>query len=305
MRVPHVNDKAVYRECVELLGGPKSYHDANRVDGRRILDTDLPGQQRFQAMLFRCFNSPDREHPWDVMTGRNFGDLRSYLGWVSPHQERLVISATVAPLVASYLLPYTRIHADGAADHSGIPGLRLDGCTKTTVRLVHLPTGGVLDLRHTRTFECADAMRKDLEHEVEFSRSRMESFRNRVAVWREPALTRGEQMAAEHWEEEPGTPLLSALMARARLFWLAAWDATVLRPGRRSNSAGRVAWRSGHYTNDLGALLVGRAVGIPGALFEPAEREYEPGLLRLGGYVVELDGPEPPSPKMLTLLRRA
>ncbi|MFI6098155.1 hypothetical protein ACIA8G_21555 [Lentzea sp. NPDC051213] len=82
--MPHTTDKLHFAHCVDLLGGPQHLHAANRVNGRRVLDTVQPGQQCFQALLFGCFNSAHRQHPWDSPSGRSMHELHSYLGWISP-----------------------------------------------------------------------------------------------------------------------------------------------------------------------------------------------------------------------------
>jgi hypothetical protein len=66
-----------------------------------------------------------------------------------PEQDRLVTGWSVAVRVASYLLPSTE---DGGPGFSGIPGLRFAGVTRTGIELVHLPTGGRLEL-HDKALE--------------------------------------------------------------------------------------------------------------------------------------------------------
>lgn len=72
------------RECHDLTGVPLRVLSGYLRRGRPALDTDDPGQQAFQAMLFDCLFSRDGEHPWDRHGGRTFPELPLYFSWIAP-----------------------------------------------------------------------------------------------------------------------------------------------------------------------------------------------------------------------------
>lgn len=303
--MPYSRDKRVFEECVKWLSGPPSLHATACVNGRRILDTTEPGQQLFQALLADCLFSRHRSHPWDQMKGRSFSELLSYFGWVCPLPDRLVICTNTPARIANYLLPYTNVFGPGSFEHSGIPGLRVVACRRRAIDLVHLPTGGRLELldpqknRHSTPRD----MRRTLRLELEMHRDWREEEVGRSPVWRSEELTREERAAEPAWQWAPSTNLRSAMMARAGLFWSTSYHESEFRLARRSDSALLLMWREGRTTTEMGELLTGRAVGIPGAQFELPPAEYAPGVLRLGGTAMEILGPE--RPKLVTALRRA
>ncbi|MFD9411656.1 hypothetical protein ACFWBN_32205 [Streptomyces sp. NPDC059989] len=79
--MPYSRDKAGLAMCRETLSIPANYlRRMRQPNGRLILDTAEPGQQRLQALLFACFFSRGAEHPFDLAGSRTFPDLLSYLG---------------------------------------------------------------------------------------------------------------------------------------------------------------------------------------------------------------------------------
>lgn len=207
--MPHVNDARRLGECARLLGAPLSAELAARKDGRRPLDTADPGQREFQALLLWCLLSPDRSLSWDTKTGRSLRDMQCYYNWVSPRQDRLVTGWTVAERVASYLLPWAQ---DGDPGFSGVPGLRLHGVTSLGIELVHLPTGGMLELRDS-TREDADGRAGALRFETG------DTAGTGQPLWLSPALSAGEETALGEWSLGAHAPALSAVMARIHLLW--------------------------------------------------------------------------------------
>jgi hypothetical protein len=219
--MPHTHDKRVFETCVELLSGPPTLHASACVNGRRIIDTPNRGQQAFQAVLADCLFSRHRSHPWDQMKGRSFSDLICYFGWVCPLPDRLVICTNTPARIANYLLPYTNVFGPDSFEHSGIPGLRVAACRRRAIDLVHLPTGGRLELLDSRRslHSTAKDMRRTLCLELEMHRDWREEEAGRSPVWRSDELTREERAAASAWQWSPSTELRSAMMARAGLFW--------------------------------------------------------------------------------------
>jgi hypothetical protein len=286
--MPHTRDKARFQQRVDLLGGPKYLHLVNRVNGRRLLDTPHLGQQELQALLFTCLNSPSREHPWDLMPGRSFRELVDYFGWPSPHPDRLIIMTNTAARIAKSLLPGSRLFVDGSAEHSGVPGLRVEGCAARTIRLVHLPTGGLLELVDSRSHSAATIAR-DLDAELGY-RADAEHSEGRNPMWEHSGVTPAETSAVQSRHRGPDAALLSALIARNQLFWRNDQD-TALHSPRRSRCVGRLKWRQGDTAGEIGALLTGHSVGIPQARFEPPETEPGIAVLRVGSSQIELDGP--------------
>ncbi|WP_157882489.1 hypothetical protein [Streptomyces silvensis] len=288
-------DKARRAACRELLS--LSHDELRSVlapSGRIVLDTPDPGQQALQALLFDCFFSPDREHPFDRSPGRSFTDLLTYFSSVIPCPDRLIIVTNTAARIARYLVPGIRTWTDGSLSHSGVPGLRLQTVGQRSLLLRHLPTGGRLELRD----KDPELDLTDLDRLMDDERSAIEQHRSPATrwrpVWREDRFTPGEATAAHHWAPTSNTALHSALMARAYLWWSAEWG-----HGTRTMSAHRAAarygicWKLGHSTDAMGRLLTQSPVAIPGAAYTPPPADVwsERGLLSLGRGAVELDGP--------------
>ncbi|MFJ5804497.1 hypothetical protein [Streptomyces decoyicus] len=187
-----MNDKAEFSECRELLGIPARVLGRRENNGRLALDTDQPGQQAFQAILWDCFFSRDLEHPWDRHGGRSFRDLILHFSYIAPQSHRLLIATNTAGRVASYLLPYTRTFPDGSYEHYGIPGLRVEQVRKRTLVLRHLPTGGLLALQDNSFSMTARTMRYLLNDEVEVRRG--DETDTRRPVWRQKGLTTEEEV---------------------------------------------------------------------------------------------------------------
>lgn len=111
--------------------------------GHPRLDNSGPDQQRFQALLATCLMSSDTSrHPFDSPRAGKLVGLYSYMNAIVSRPGQLDIHTNTACRVASRLLP---ILHDGQR-LTGIPGLRVLGNNDRRLRLVHLPTGGRVDL---------------------------------------------------------------------------------------------------------------------------------------------------------------
>lgn len=214
--MPHVNDKRNRAECARLLGGPSQFNVAARKNGRRIIDTGIPGQQEFQALLLWCLLSPQRSIKWDTKSGRSFREMFLYYSWASPQPSLLASGWTVAPRVASYLLPTIRTSDIGEPQYSGIPGLRFDSASKRRLRLTHLPTGGIIDLYQPHA-DGASFIKELLYSEAGISNScgREDS----EALWTKSSLAPTELTELTAWPLVSHAPLLSAVMARINILW--------------------------------------------------------------------------------------
>ncbi|MBM7810526.1 hypothetical protein [Saccharothrix algeriensis] len=247
----------------------------------------MRGQQVFQAVLFACLNSLDRDHPWDSMGGRSFADLRHYIDWVSPQPDRLMIECAVSGRVASYLLPHPQIFGDGSFVHAGIPGLRVAGYAPRTIKLVHLPTGGRLDIIDGMGRTEAQ-VRRHLATEARRQGRPMGGVGRVIPFWYRDDLHPIEDSVNEHWAYTPVTRLLSGLMARCGLLWNMS-DKVTLSSSRRSTCAAKLTWDDGYEVDELADLLTGPAVGIPRAEARAAESWVGYVLLRLDDGQIELD----------------
>ncbi|CRK56857.1 hypothetical protein [Alloactinosynnema sp. L-07] len=277
--MPHVNDRARLRECARILGAPITAYVPCRSGGRMVLDAAAPGQRAFQALLFAGFNS-EGDHPWDGVRGRSMRELRLYVNWVAPQPDRLVIECTHAPRVVAHLLPHTQPLAAGATIMGGIPGLRITGYRKAVVELTHLPTGGRLDLRHGGGATSAYALRAIFASETDGTEH----------------ITTGDMGVDEsamyaRWSPRRESAILSALMARATLFWTGFRHDTTVAHSKRSDCATRISWRRGRSTVEVARHLTDHVVGIPGARIDDSRSHEDSCVLTLERASVELDGP--------------
>ncbi|MYT38432.1 hypothetical protein GTY66_20580 [Streptomyces sp. SID8356] len=288
--MPHTHDKAAFEACRRFLNLPKQVLRRCCTEGKIALDAPGGGQQQFQALLFDCFFSSDEDHPWDRMIGRTFRQLICYFSWVAPQPDRLLIRTNTADRIASYLLPHTRVFADGSHEHSGIAGLRVDGFGSDTIHLCHVPTGGRLDLQNTGHSASARSMRYSFQGELEF-RLKSEADDGRDPVHANSSLTAAEEAASGHWAPSPSTPLRSALMARSHLWWYTLRHGAALVRPRRSNTVQCLRWDVGRSCEQIGSLLTSGPLSIPGAVFTPRSHEFDVSLLRLDAVSIELRTP--------------
>ncbi|MGW5851042.1 hypothetical protein ACWFQ8_24370 [Streptomyces sp. NPDC055254] len=289
--MPYSRDKAYLAMCREELRIPDNYLRRMRQrNGLIRLDTEEPGQQQLQGLLFDCFFSRGAEHPFDLAGCRTFPDLLAYVGWIAPQPDRFVLQVTTAARVASYLLPYVRTFTDQSYEVSGIPGLRLERITRRALLLRHLPTGGLIEVRENVCEGSLQDMRNSVEEEVRSSRFASEAKDGRTPAWREEDLTPGEAAMAQHWRPSPTTSLRSALLGRANLWWSAHRHRAHLAPARRSNAERCLQWSNGSTTEEIGSLLTNSPVKISAAQFTPPSSLFDVGLIRLHDGVLELMG---------------
>jgi hypothetical protein len=285
--VPHVNDARRRQECARLLGAPLYAELKARAGGRRPVDTDDCGQQEFQALLLWCLLSPRRSLSWDTKTGRSFRDMRCYYSWVSPRRDRLVMGWSTAARVASYLLPRAENEHPG---FSGIPGLRLTSVTRDGIELVHLPTGGRLELH--------DDMRGNPEFRTALFGAEVSGSAGRAGgdggepLWLAPSLTAEEKSGLDEWTLAQHAPVMSAVMARIHIWWQ-HWDTGPEFGADPVTGIPRLSWWSGPPLDYVGFLLAepSSAVHVAGS----ARRNQGAHIisLRIGEGVIELQGPAP------------
>ncbi|UQW99173.1 hypothetical protein [Streptomyces sp. RerS4] len=289
--MPYSRDKADLAMCREKLGIPANYlRRMRQPNGRISLDTEAQGQQQLQALLFDCFFSRGAEHPFDLAGGRTFPDLLSYLGWVAPQADRIILQVTTAARVTSYLVPYVRTFSDNSHEVSGIPGLRLERLTRKALLLRHLPTEGRIEVREKIGEVSLQDMQNLLEEEVRASRFDNETKDRRRPAWTQDHLTTGEAAMARHWAPTPTTALRSALLARANLWWTSHRHRAHLAPARRSNAERCLRWANGSTAAEIGRLLTDSPLRIPAARFTPPSGPEDVGLIRLGDGILELKG---------------
>jgi hypothetical protein len=283
--MPHVNDRARLKQCHDLLHVPHNVLRAIAPNGRLVLDSKDRGQETFQALLWDLLFSRGHSHPWDHGGGRSFPDLALYISWVVPAPHGLMIKTSVAPRVANYLLPRTQTFPDGSHVHFGIPGLRIERVTGRSVHLLHLPTGGRLELiDYSPGTACS--MRSRLRWETD-----SDEKPHNLPFWNKADVTPAEEAATPHWATTPCTPLRSALMVRAILWWSQYPHTAALIPARRSNASRCLQWHNGRTCTEMGNLLVESAIGIPGATHTARASETDVSVLRLGEAAIELAGP--------------
>jgi hypothetical protein len=290
--VPHVNDARRLRECASLLGAPPPVEVNARYSGRRPLDTTDPGQREFQALLLWCFLSPGRSLSWDTKAGRSLRDMSFYYSWVSPQRDRLVTGWTVADRVASYLLPAVTVTEEGSPGFSGIPGLRLASVTKAGVELVHLPTGGRLELR--------DDMRRDLQFRTSHFDSEMRRTAdagrpgNEQPLWLAPTISDEEQAGLGEWALASHAPALSAVMARIHVLWRYL-DTGLELATDQATGIPRLSWGSGPPLGEVAHLLAEASSAIHVAGARQRKQGSHSVFLSVDDAAVELRGPQPAS----------
>lgn len=288
--MPHVNDSRRMSECARLLGSPLPADLRARSAGLRPVDAASPGQREFQALLLTCLLGPDRFLSWDTKVGRSFREMYLYYSWTSPQPDRLATGWTVAGRVASYLLPSATDPDEDGPGFAGVPGLRLAAVTKRCIELVHLPTGGRLELYENAT--------KGEGREYRASLFRMEMQDNdgtrcddERALWAMPEVS-GEEAAglASEWDLAAHATVLSAVMARIHVWWR-HWNTGLRLVLNPVTGLPRLSWSCGPSLGSVVELLAdpSSAIAISGASLRPAK----PGtvVLSADGAAVELRGP--------------
>jgi hypothetical protein len=285
--VPHVNDARARAECAQLLGGPAKLERAARSGSGRMIDTSSQAQQEFQALLLWSLLSPRRSLRWDAGKGRAFRDLHCYYTWVSPQPGYLAMGWTVAPRVARYLLPDLRCDDDGRARCSGIPGLRLAGIAKGSIQLVHLSTGGVLELHDNCRFR-PEIMTGSLRWETCQSPEDECGYDAGERLWQRPELDEAETADLAQWTLARQAPALSAVMARIHVLWR-HWSNGAELDISPATGLPRLSWWAGPGTGELARLLVASPIEANGAQWMHGPEHSL--VITLDGSRLELRGP--------------
>ncbi|WP_050506800.1 hypothetical protein [Streptomyces rimosus] len=273
--MPHTTDKRISKELARLLYLGQSQGKS----GRPTLDSTDSGQLAFQALLFECLMS-NREHPHPLEQPRKsaMASISGYLNGICHQPGHLEIHTNTACRVASRILPF--LHEDHGV--CGIPGLRLIDFTCRRVRLIHVPTGGRLDLVDAQRWQGMDIARMVFRQETDWHEED-----GRAPLWRHNGLTNEESAHRACWAYTASTPLRSALLMRSMPLWY-RFD---LEP----------AWVTGHPTRPdrlildahsdtdhdrVVELLARSAARIPGVLYR--EKTRCSGILELGAGSVQL-----------------
>ncbi|MEV7898922.1 hypothetical protein [Streptomyces cyaneofuscatus] len=280
--MPHVHDRALRAAVYEYLNIPPREQDLTPA-GVPLIDTADPDQQAFHGLLCSCLMSTERDpHPLEEPVGSKFPSLFRYFNRLAMRPDRLEIRTNTACRIASRLLP---LHHPEHAAISGIPGLRVLGMNSRRVRLVHLPTGGRLDLIESR----ASSGRRARDTKSEFSYETSWHDEAGCRLWTNDVLSPQEAACTELWSPRPWTALHSSLLMRAIPLWntfriTPAWRQP--RPGERFPT---LFWVSNENKADVSKvvqLLTESPVKIPGAAYEADGRET--GKLHLGDARIRL-----------------
>ncbi|WP_231406001.1 hypothetical protein [Streptomyces clavuligerus] len=273
---PHTNDRAQRKALTAHL-----YIDQRTIEriscGRPSLDNAGPQQQDFQAMLATCLMSTyENRHPFEPPSGGALSSAESYFNTIVSRPGQFDVHTNTACRIAARLLPL--LH-DGHRV-SGIPGLRLESHNKRRLRLIHLPTGGRLDLIDSRasTGRTRRDFRRRLNMETDWH-----TDPGIAPLWTSKILLPKETALAHHWARRSCTPLRSALMTRAMLIWYKLG----IKPTWHEPSARRdypvLLWAPGNEQVDaarLGRMLTQSPALIPGAVYK--RHNASNGLLILG-----------------------
>ncbi|MFK0132447.1 hypothetical protein ACIQRZ_19095 [Streptomyces rubiginosohelvolus] len=144
--------------------------------------------------------------------GSKFPSLFRYFNRLAMRPDRLEIRTNTACRIASRLLP---LHHPEHAAISGIPGLRVLGMNSRRVQLVHLPTGGRLDLIDSRS--SSGWRTRDTKSEFSYETSWHDEAGRRL--WTNDVLSPQEAACTELWSPRPWTALHSSLLMRAIPLW--------------------------------------------------------------------------------------
>jgi len=249
-------------------------------------------QQILQAVLLESFAGPQGLNVWDPRGGRTLAALFNYWDWVSPQPDRLIIACSAPERVAAYLLPYTGSRGEDLRNCTGIPGLRVETITRTSVLLRHLPTGGTLEVGGD------DRRVRESTFHSEVSHVRSDEERYLEPAWRSSGLTSGEEMWESAWHKRPCDPLLSTLMGALSVLLYQSSDgdtpqgvvglAAAQSPlesrsisqapvpkwakelevvrGGRSSATSTFSWIGGIPADVLAGILTGEEVGTDGTI---------------------------------------
>ncbi|MGW0669754.1 hypothetical protein [Streptomyces sp. NPDC002746] len=280
--MPHVHDRALRAAVYEYLNIPPREQDLTPTGGP-VIDTADRDQQAFHGLLVSCLMSTSRDpHPLEEPVGSKFPSLFRYFNRLAMRSDRLDIRTNTACRIASRLLP---LHHPEHAAISGIPGLRVLGINSRRVQLVHLPTGGRLDLIESRP--PSGWRTRDMKSEFSYETSWHDEAGQRL--WTNDVLSLQEAACTELWSPRPWTALHSSLLMRAIPLWNTFRITPAWRQPRPGESFPTLFWESNKNKADISKvvrLLTGSPVRIPGAAYEPDGRET--GRLRLGDGQIRL-----------------
>ncbi|MFI6938477.1 hypothetical protein ACIBI4_04315 [Streptomyces sp. NPDC050418] len=273
--MPHRRDAARLRAVHDLLDIPYSAIPRTS-SGLPALDSADAGQQRFQAALFTCLMSSSVErHVWEHPMKPALASVSSYVNWIIPYPDRVDLHTNTACRVASRLMPLQY----GEDRISGIPGLRLIGYGKQRLRLLHLPTGGHLDLVDTHACSTRRGMGQDLRFETRWHHKPAQR-----PLWQLAEVTPEEQAHHLHWATEPCTALRSSLLIRA--IWM-YWELNPSwRPAVPAGGYEQLLYTKAIAPQEVADLLTVSEVRIPGVTYE--SRGTDDGVLRAGGTGITL-----------------
>ncbi|MGA6172564.1 hypothetical protein ACPEIF_20230 [Streptomyces sp. NPDC012600] len=273
--MPHVHDRALRTAVHEYLYIPPREQERTP-SGMPLIDTGDSNQQAFHAMLATCLMSTWKDpNPLEGPEGSKLSSMASYFNQLGMRSDRLEIRTNTACRIASRLLP---LHHPEHATVSGIPGLRLLGMNGHRVRLVHLPTGGRLDLidssssRRTKDMKTV-FLRETSWHDKPGSRR----------LWDTDGLSPQEAACTELWAPRPCSALRSALLMRSMPLWYAFDIQPAWRQPRPGESFPTLFWENDADEADtvkVAWLLTESPVRIAGASYVPDGPET--GRLRLG-----------------------
>ncbi|WP_228925340.1 hypothetical protein [Streptomyces sp. DH7] len=248
-----------------------------------VIDTADRDQQAFHGLLVGCLMSTSRDpHPLEEPVGSKFPSLFRYFNRLAMRPGRLEIRTNTACRIASRLLPLN--HPEHAAI-SGIPGLRVLGMNSRRVQLVHLPTGGRLDLIESRPV--TGWRTRDMKAEFSYETSWHDEAGRRL--WAGDVLSSQEAACTELWALRTCTALHSALLVRAIPLWNTFRITPAWRQPRPVESFPTLFWEDGENKADVAEvarLLTESPVKIPGAAYEADGPQT--GRLRLGDAQIRL-----------------
>ncbi|MFE2736241.1 hypothetical protein [Streptomyces sp. NPDC059349] len=273
--MPHTTDKRISKELARLLYLGR--HQAK--GGRPTLDPTDRGQLAFQALLFECLMSTrEHLHPLEQPRKSAMASISGYLNVIWHQPGHLEIHTNTAYRVASRILPF--LHEDHGV--CGIPGLRLIDFTCRRARLVHVPTGGRLDLVDSHRWHGKDIARMVFRQETSWHLKD-----GRSPLWRQNGLTDEETAHHACWAYTASTPLRSAVLMRSMPLWY-RFDLSPAWVTGHPTHSDRLIWDAHSDTvhDRVVELLTRSKARIPGARY----REKTPcsGTLELGSGSAEL-----------------
>lgn len=276
--VPHINDRSEFGVVAEVLDAPHPLVRAQWRNGRLDL-TMSPGQRKFTSLLIKALLSPRESNPWDHAVGRRLTDLVLYEHSVFAARDRFILAAAAHDRVAAYLLPFVQTSWDGGAVIAGIPGLRLNACRRHSYELVHLPTGGVLEVfdsqwRDQRNPDTPASLRY-LDFELKTTRA-------------DKGVEQAEQWALDlHYRD---SPLLATVGARLGLWWQhGGFPRLIGNAG--ATTLGSLKWERGPSAEWIAQHIESRNMHTPGLIVHRAQQGRRWMVFELHNETLMVEGP--------------